>query len=108
MNDREVRHGLYLVPERMDARASGINKQPENGEGLVEVLLRGPRFPAQTLGERIRRFRLEQGLYQVQLAELARVDEIETHRRRLESRLRAQARALGYALVPATQDGAVS
>jgi DNA-binding XRE family transcriptional regulator len=76
MNDREVRHGLYLVPERMDARASGINKQPENGEGLVEVLLRGPRFPAQTLGERIRRFRLEQGLYQVQLAELARVDEM--------------------------------
>ena len=42
----------------------------------MEVLLRVPRFPAQTLGERVRRFRLEQGLYQVQLAELARVDEM--------------------------------
>ena len=35
-----------------------------------------PRFPAATMGERIRRFRMEQGLYQVQLAELARVDEM--------------------------------
>jgi len=35
-----------------------------------------PRYPAQTLGERIRRFRLEQGLYQAQLAAIAGVDEM--------------------------------
>ena len=61
---------------RTPARASRINKQPENGEGLVEVLLRVPRFPAATVGERIRRFRMEQGLYQTKLAELAGVDEM--------------------------------
>ena len=35
-----------------------------------------PRFPGRTLGERIRRFRLEQGLYQVQLAKRIGVDEM--------------------------------
>ena len=42
----------------------------------MELLLRVPRYPAQTLGERIRRFRLEQGLYQAQLAAIAGVDEM--------------------------------
>ena len=42
----------------------------------MELLLRVPRYPGQTLGERIRRFRLEQGLYQAQLATLAGVDEM--------------------------------
>jgi transcriptional regulator with XRE-family HTH domain len=38
--------------------------------------LRVPRIPAQTLGERIRRFRLEQGLYQAQLAKLTGLHEM--------------------------------
>jgi len=42
----------------------------------VELLLRVPRFPGRTLGERIRRFRLEHGLYQAQLAERIGVDEM--------------------------------
>ena len=62
--------------ERMRACASRRNKHPEDGEGRVEVLLRVPRFPATTLGERIRRYRMEQGLYQTRLAELAGVDEM--------------------------------
>lgn len=35
-----------------------------------------PRFPGRTLGERIRRVRLERGLYQAQLAKRAGVDEM--------------------------------
>jgi len=42
----------------------------------VELLCRVPRFPGRTLGERIRRFRLEQGLYQAQLATRIGVDEM--------------------------------
>ena len=68
--------GCSVCDERMRACASRINKQPENGEGLVEVLLRVPRFPAITLGERIRRCRMEQGPYQTRLAELAGVGEM--------------------------------
>jgi DNA-binding XRE family transcriptional regulator len=60
----------------MGAHAFGINKQPENEASPVELLLRVPRLPGQTLGERIRRFRLEKGLYQTQLGELAGVDEM--------------------------------
>ena len=42
----------------------------------MELFLCVPRFPGRTLGERIRRFRLEQGLYQAQLAKRIGVDEM--------------------------------
>ena len=58
------------------ARAVHISKQPENGNESVELLLRVPRFPGRTLGERIRRSRLELGLYQAQLARRAGLDEM--------------------------------
>lgn len=40
------------------------------------MVLYFPRFPRRTLGERIRRFRLEQGIYQTQLAKRIGVGEM--------------------------------
>ncbi len=50
--------------------------QTEKAGEVVEWLLRVPRFPGRTLGERLRRLRSEQGLYQAQLATRAGVDEM--------------------------------
>jgi len=40
------------------------------------IILRISRYPARTLGERIKKWRLEQGLFQKDLAEMIGVDEM--------------------------------
>ncbi len=67
---------LGLRPSRGRARAVQNSTQTKNGGDPVELFLCLPRFPGRTLGERIRRFRLEQGLYQAQLAKRVGVDEM--------------------------------
>lgn len=67
---------MYLIPECMRARAVQHSTQTKNGGDPVDLFLCVQRFPGRTLGERIRRCRLEHWLYQTQLAKRIGVDEM--------------------------------
>ena len=47
----------------------------KNSQPLV-ITLRFSRYPARTLGERIKKWRLDQGLFQKELAKIIGVDEM--------------------------------
>ena len=66
------RHRFVLPDDRMLNRAAPNYK---NSHPLV-ITLQLPLYPARTLGECIKKWRLEQGLFQGDLAKTIRVDEM--------------------------------
>ncbi len=67
VGERDIRYGLCLIPDCMDARAVQNSTQNEDPRP-IELTLTTPRYPCRTFADQLREYRRERGWRQVDLA----------------------------------------